>query len=432
MRISSRIDNDDNLNHIYDFSFKSTPESAASSDSIYEMVIQYPFLYTAGSLGFNIYNISDPQNTTHLAQYGQFYIAMAIHENLVFLAGSNADRYLNIIDISDPSNLTLIGSFNSNTLEECLELSVNAQSVFYIDGLHGLTVFNVADPTNPAIIGTIETDSYQGGGFLIDSYLYVRRVALNPNSYGIEIVDVSDPSTPNSVGIYNINTYYESLFNEAGIFYSLDLSGQFQQLDLSVRTQPEDIGSPIDCNKVNFRMADIEGDIVAFCKYSEGITIYNIADPSNVTQIAINENFSDDYYVLTQQIWGEYLFAGIYNHGLYVLPLDNIASINPTNTTYGVDINQSGNTSTYISDESSDGLNDDDNDNDSLDDIILFSIEDLYQFTETYLGISKFYTNLLLLGILIFLVIFLLVKLPKRKRKQFSNSPDYEEEYFDY
>src|SRR6056297_2968696 len=54
------------------------PSHAASTDSIYDMEILAPYLFTAGKDGFVIYNISNPRNTSFMGKYGEHYLKLAL------------------------------------------------------------------------------------------------------------------------------------------------------------------------------------------------------------------------------------------------------------------------------------------------------------------------------------------------------------------
>lgn len=64
---------------------------------------------------------------------------------------------------------------------------------------HGLSIFDVSDPTRPKILGSIVLPDSADGVYVSGSYAYVAdRIA------GLRVIDVSNPSSPKEVG--NLDT----------------------------------------------------------------------------------------------------------------------------------------------------------------------------------------------------------------------------------
>ncbi len=62
---------------------------------------------------------------------------------------------LQVIDISDPANPTLVGTYD--TPGYARGVAVSGDHAFVADGDSGLQVIDISDPANPTLVGTYDT-----------------------------------------------------------------------------------------------------------------------------------------------------------------------------------------------------------------------------------------------------------------------------------
>ena len=107
---------------------------------------------------------------------------------------------LQVIDVSDPANLSLSGLFNTagNALD--VVLSADGSLAYVADGSYGLQIIDVSDPSSPSLLSTFDTNGYASGVTLSSdgSKAYVAN-----GSSGLHIVSVSDSVNPSSWGSFN-------------------------------------------------------------------------------------------------------------------------------------------------------------------------------------------------------------------------------------
>ncbi len=117
---------------------------------------------------------------------------------------------INIIDISDPSELSLLGSIICPADVSCLVVQGNSLYA----GLpypHGIKIYNVANPAAPVETGSIDLDVWTGNLALEGNYLFV-------GSSGIMIFDVSNPSSPQQAGFVGSGNLYGGGLARAGTY----------------------------------------------------------------------------------------------------------------------------------------------------------------------------------------------------------------------
>jgi len=107
---------------------------------------------------------------------------------------------LTIIDISDPTSPTIVGSISDAQLNGPYSVYVSGQYAYVAAHIaNALTIVDVSDPTSPAIVGSIsDADKLARADsvYVSGKYAYVAAAGAN----ALTIVDVSDPASPAIVG----------------------------------------------------------------------------------------------------------------------------------------------------------------------------------------------------------------------------------------
>lgn len=150
-------------------------------------------------------NISNPYSPQLLDNYIRSQVDLwdpVIHENYIYVGnhGLNGGE-LQILEISDPTNITLIGTFDNGGSIHAVAL--NNSIAFLADYNDGIEVIDVSDPTNPIEIGGYFDGGHAKNVRVVNDLLFVAdredgleilRVVLTTktvNSYEITIVIIS-------------------------------------------------------------------------------------------------------------------------------------------------------------------------------------------------------------------------------------------------
>ena len=135
-----------------------------------------------------------------------------VKDDLAYVAAP-ADNALTIIDVSNPTNPTFVGSIRGAGAPPGGNWLQSARHVYVVGNLayvtamldDALTIIDVSDPTNPTFVGSIQgAGAPPGGNWLgqalhlevIGNYAYIA--AYNDNAF--TIIDVSNPAAPTFVG----------------------------------------------------------------------------------------------------------------------------------------------------------------------------------------------------------------------------------------
>ncbi|GAG04484.1 unnamed protein product, partial [marine sediment metagenome] len=193
-----------------------TDNATMELDGARTIFISGKYAYVAADTddGVEILDISDPSNPTHVGSINDTTCDAANNDECmldgargIYVSGKYAyvaaisDDGVEILDISDPSNPTHVGSI---TDDETTEL--NGAISIYVSGKYayvaarsddGLEILDISDPTNPTHVGaigksaTVKLDS-ASDIYVSGKYAYVAATSDD----GVEILDISDPSNP--------------------------------------------------------------------------------------------------------------------------------------------------------------------------------------------------------------------------------------------
>lgn len=210
---------------------------ASSLTAAYDMVIPSRLAYVAtGSQGLVVLDVRNPASPSWVGDYRTVGNASALttDENYAYIS---SDR-LDIVDISDPSNLNVIGEYVHagtptldgdvlylasgmdglitvdirnpaapielgllNTAGEVNALALSSPYAYLADGSGGLRVVNITDPTNLQEVSSFASPAPLLDVAVSDGFAYLAGDAF-------WIADLSDPISPTIVFTYTIPSYY--------------------------------------------------------------------------------------------------------------------------------------------------------------------------------------------------------------------------------
>lgn len=177
------------------------------------------YLYLPTAAGLTILDVSNPNTPLRVGQFPGVYFqpAVSLFGDTAYVltsdstaeweGGLNMKRFLNIYDISDPSepvwlNESHVIDFSTNQID----LYVQGDYA-YVISKGGLTIVDVQDPIEPQVIGQSTDPNFtivdHGVPIPIqvkDGYAYI--VTGERNERFFHIVDVHDPDTPTYLSTY--------------------------------------------------------------------------------------------------------------------------------------------------------------------------------------------------------------------------------------
>ena len=239
------------------------------------------------------------------------------YDHYVYLTSDN-DPTL-IIDIADPANPVALGTFGPGRHT----LSV-AGDRLYTNGSGGVRIYSLTDPTNPTLLGAYDP-------FYIHDILVRNDTMYTAGIYGdgIDIVDVSNPSSPALIERFN---YPGSGAHNA----CSDPSGSYlyvgDEIGTGRWTRIFDVRDPLNVEFVGEIIIDAgstvhnchtKDNLLYIAHYDRGVWVYDIADPANPVEVGYYETGVSNFGIWTvnPNLPSGKILASDGNNGLLVLKL---------------------------------------------------------------------------------------------------------------
>jgi len=167
---------------IYDVSDPYNPAFVSafnSMDSLITVEVSGNYAYSAGLNGLHIIDISNPASPFWVGRYPGDYTYWAYHQYTFVLApyayvtlpfNGYPHATILIIDISDPTDPTLAGSYNPI---EATDIYVSGDYAYAATGNSGFQIIDVSNPAIPTLASSYDTPDNAVGIFAPDEYIYV-------------------------------------------------------------------------------------------------------------------------------------------------------------------------------------------------------------------------------------------------------------------
>jgi hypothetical protein len=259
--------------------------------------------------------------------------ALAVDSGYAYIA--SCQKGLFIIDISNPFDLNLVGSFRSEYSNEYINDVKILKNVAYLAvSNRGLMILDIHDRSNPILLGICPTDGSAEAVSVQDNYAYIAD-----GRNGLRIIDVTNKKNPREMGFYNISSveYWDSEYKQ-----NIQVVGDYAYIsyqhpdkwlcisiiDVSDKKNPTEV-SRLDSHYVNFY---VEGNYLYYmgtCDY-DVFGIYDITDKVNPKVVETFKN-EDIYFQGNLSIYesdqflylgGQYMGRGL---NIFNLHLDNTA-----------------------------------------------------------------------------------------------------------
>jgi prepilin-type N-terminal cleavage/methylation domain-containing protein len=145
---------------------------------------------------FEAIDISNPISPTELGtlDLGATGYEIVVSEKYAFIASSSNTRELQVVNISDPTSMSIDGSLNLSGNNDATTIALSGESLFIGQGKNFITV-DIAAPTEPLLLGTLEV-SGNINDISIDlagNYIFL---ADQDSSAEFQVVDITTLATP--------------------------------------------------------------------------------------------------------------------------------------------------------------------------------------------------------------------------------------------
>ncbi|MFC3957262.1 PKD domain-containing protein [Halovivax cerinus] len=290
--------------------------------------------YVSRDTGFVTVDISDPSNPTVMANLGDTGISGILDAKVdgdrLFLAGR---RDIGLYDISDPANPTQLDAFDNG---------FGIHNSFLVDDI----AFAINDPVAEIVMYDVSNDEfdeigrYQPSGLgdnplLHDLWVQDDVMYMAYWNDGTPMVDISDPTNPELIGtvrdgsdMFPNNDHYVQVNEDASIIIiGKEAFGDGLGVEIWDIADPTDtsflaeIDPPSEGGTRTSHNCDIVGDYLYSSWYSGGVRVHDISDPANPEEIYWWRENNVSFWTAKVGVPGESFIGNDYaNTELYVFP----------------------------------------------------------------------------------------------------------------
>ncbi len=170
---------------------------------------------------------------------------------------------------------------------------------------------------SPVLAGSYDTPGDAVGVFVSGSYAYVA----DGNS-GLQVIDVSNPSSPTLAGSYDTQGHFWGLFVSGGYAYVANGSSDLQVINVSIPTAPTLAGS-YDTPGIAWGGVFVTDDYAYVADGSSGLQIINVSNPAAPTLAGSYDTPGNAWRVFVS---GSYAYVADDHGGLQIIDVSNPAS----------------------------------------------------------------------------------------------------------
>ncbi len=265
-----------------DYHHISSANSKASSISIIGDVA-----YLFGYSSFSTYNISDKNNIVQLDLYQSANIASGAGGNVIgdyaYFIGYTSPNKLTILNISDPSNILELDSFdNVSSLINIRGVTVE-DDLAYISMGNRLTILNISDPNN-----IVQVSSYYNVSMSSATSIKVSSgVAYIVASQSFFALNVSNPTNILYLDSYtdtNLDIYGDVLIDGSVAYVSAKADKYIFSFDISDPTNLLVLDSITSDNFLSINKLTKNGNYL-YGSATASIIVLDVSNPSSLVEV---------------------------------------------------------------------------------------------------------------------------------------------------
>lgn len=271
--------------------------------------------YSTG--GLTIIDVSNPSNPTYIgsvksSSYLWFPSSVWVAGKYAYVTAYRSDS-LTIIDISNPSNPNIVGKYktsaSSDTMDGVRDVKVQGKYAYTVTSPGWFSVIDISDPAIPIFK---KRYPLPGGAnvYISGKYAYVTTVA----SAKLIKFDVTDPPNFSYVGEYQSSTYLDGAW---GVYVSgnyayvtAQTSNRITILDVS-GNNPVFVSSYQDNTKLNLaRGIQVAGKYAYVADgNNDYITVFNISNPLSIGLVSYYRSIPETQSATNLFVSGKYIYV---------------------------------------------------------------------------------------------------------------------------
>ena len=158
--------------------------------------------------GLWAFDISNPSNAVVLGGSEEgIFLSVFVSDSYAYVADDEGVAgHMKIIDVRDPTNLVVVGNHELSGASGVTKVYVSESYAYLAAGAFDassnfLEIVDISNPTNPVFAGRFMTHGLARDVFVDGSFAYVAEQGASSSNF-LEIVDISDPTNPVLAGMF--------------------------------------------------------------------------------------------------------------------------------------------------------------------------------------------------------------------------------------
>jgi len=240
------------------------------------VAVQGNYAFVAADInGLSVIDIANPREPRQVGMIPfieggrvQFTYAVAVSGNYAYMGDKN---YVQTVDVSDPTNPTLVEGAQIPLISEMREMAISGEILYIAEG--EVELIDISDPTNPSKLGYVEL-SYAAGVAVSGPYAYIAH-----GQDGLYILDVSNPITPTVIGSLNMGAAGDVAISGNLAYLIASARGGLSVVDVSDPTQPLELDF---LRMPEVYAVTVKGTLAFVADGTRGLSIFDISNPSDI------------------------------------------------------------------------------------------------------------------------------------------------------
>jgi hypothetical protein len=270
--------------HIVDVSDPAHPHRVGTFDILLDpqrIVVEGRYVYVAaGFEGLKIIDVLDPAAPLLAGERDTPGMAMDVKlaGPIAYVADGDA---LLVFDVGDPHQPVLIGSLYRER-QSLAGLAIAGSRLLAADRLGALLVIDIGDPAHPALLAQVPLADAAGGVAVDGRFAYVAS-----GYSGLQIVDLErrgGPAVVGSQGMFGNSAYFTGVALSGGRAYVADLINGIQVIDVANPAVPALLGS-LDLAPLPSAVGNpgvvVAGRTAFVADAGNGLLAVDVGDPSS-------------------------------------------------------------------------------------------------------------------------------------------------------
>ncbi|MHA2294119.1 MAG: LVIVD repeat-containing protein [Candidatus Hodarchaeales archaeon] len=292
--------------------------------------------------GLTAYNVSDPAHPSQLGHFSDsdtFVHSILIVDDYAYL--SDYEDGLEIIDISDPTDLKIIGRYQPDISSPATSIDAYFSNnlVFLASQSRGLEIINCSNPSNPFII-----DTYYSNHRVIRLFSLENLVFISEAHNGFKILNITNGAC-SEIYHFHDSVSFQDFQIQNDLLFTTDMNFGLQVFNISILSNITKVGEYNTGRAHGFVLENKNAKVLCYVStWDKGLQVFDVSNPKDIDFLTQYNDGGDAYHVAVSD---SLVFVAEFKNGLEILKI--ISSLSETTTSPSAETTSTSSATTSIS-----------------------------------------------------------------------------------